>query len=214
MKKIILLIASTLLVFGALGLSYTSSDAKIYEVAVNTYSSSIPDTTVAKDIIKTVERSYEIEAEAARSFDISQFPAVFINDPRFNLDPYTLDVVRQLSNRPDLESAGWLDYKIAYYSWRFDSILNAEKLKEKTKVENRELTNEEKKSLVDPQGRTAPARSLGSSKKMPLTFISLDIKDDVATVLLNDGTYTAELTLILVDGNWYIAGFKGISINF
>jgi hypothetical protein len=49
---------------------------------------------------------------------------------------------------------------------------------------------------------------------MPLTFISLDIKDDVATVLLNDGTYTAELTLILVDGNWYIAGFKGISINF
>ena len=72
----------------------------------------------------------------------------------------------------------------------------------------------EKASLIDPQGRTAPARSLGSTRKLALTFMSVDVNDDIATVVLKDGTYTAELTLVFVDGKWYIAGFKGISLNF
>lgn len=43
--------------------------------------------------------------------------------------------------------------------------------------------------------------------------MSVDVSEDVATVILDDGTYTAELTLVLVDEKWYIAGFKGMSVN-
>jgi hypothetical protein len=214
MKKKIFSIMVLLLILVLVGFSYKSSDAKSSDEIVSTYSSDIPNTKTAKDIVKVIEKSYQVEAEAANNFDVSQFPTVFINDSRFPVDPYTLNAVRQLSNQPDLASAGWLDYKTAYYSWRFSSILNAESVKEKAKAGNRPLTEEEKKSLVDPQGRTAPARSVGSSKRLPLTFISMNIKNDVATVVLNDGTYTAELTLVLVDGNWYIAGFRGITLNF
>lgn len=214
MKKSIPLIMIILLVFGVLAFSYISPNRKAPDSTTSTYDASIPDIEEAKDIMDAVERSYDVEMDAVRSLDTSQLPTVFINDPRFNVDPYTLEVVRQLSNRPTLESAGWLDYKTAYYSWQFGSILTVETLKEKAKAENRQLTDEEKKSLVDPQGRTAPARSLGPSKKIHLKFMSLNMENDVATVVLNDGTYTAELTLVLVGGNWYIAGWKGISINF
>jgi hypothetical protein len=213
MKKYLpLLIALLILVI--LGFSNSLADAKVPASPPSIIATSIPDTKEAKEIIKTIEKAYDIEAEAANKFDISKFPTVFIDDPRFNVDPHTLEVVRQLTNQPELESAGWLDYKVAYYSWRIDATLHAEAVKEKAKAEKRQLTEEEKKSFIDPWGRTAPGRALSSMRKIPLTFMSVDVNDDIAIVKLNDGTYTAELTLVLVENKWYIAGFKGISLNF
>ncbi len=213
MKKYILLITSMILVFGVFGFSDRVTDMEKPEPNANIIGADIPDTKEAKDIMKAIEKAYDVEIKAARSFDLSKFSTVFINDPRFNVDPYTLDVVREMTNRPDLESAGWLDYKMAYYSWRSEAILNAETIKAKAKAENRDLTEEEINSLVDSHGRSAPSRSFGSPKKPNLTFISMDVKDDIALVVLDDGTYTAELTLVLVDGEWYIAAFNGISVN-
>jgi len=43
--------------------------------------------------------------------------------------------------------------------------------------------------------------------------MSIEINKGVAIVILDDGTYKAELTLVFVDGSWYIARFKGISLN-
>ncbi len=212
MKKYLWLLIALLIII-ILGFSISLAAAKVNASPSSIISASIPDTKEAKEIMKTIESAYDIEAEAANKFDISKFPTVFINDSRFNVDPYTLDVVRQLTNQPELESAGWLDYKVAYYSWRIDTTLHAEAVKEKAKAENRQLTEEEKKSLTDAWGRTAPGRALSSTRKIPLTFISLDVKDDIAIVKLNDGTYTAELTLVLIENKWYIAAFKGISLN-
>lgn len=205
---------SALLILVILGLSISLVAAKVNASPPSIISTNIPDTKEAKEIMKTIEKAYDIETEAANKFDINKFPTVFINDPRFNVDPSTLEVVRQLTSQPELESAGWLDYKAAYYSWRIASTLHAEAVKEKAKAEKRQLTEEEKKSLIDPWGRTAPRRALSSTRKIPLTFLSVDVHNDVAIVKLNDGTYTAELTLVLVENHWYVAAFKGISLNF
>jgi hypothetical protein len=180
----------------------------------STVSESIPNTPEVVEILQTIEWSYEIEADAAITFDLSKLPTVFINDPRFDVSPSTLEVVRQLTNNPFLKSAGWLDYKMAMYSWRRDSILHSESVHATAKAENRDLTDAERASLMDPWGRTAPARVDPSFRHDPqLEFISLEVNKDIARVVLDDGPTTAELTLVLVDKKWYIAGRRGISVH-
>jgi hypothetical protein len=208
MSKKLFIILSVLLVLSAVGLSNASLISK---QPPSTYN--IPDTPEAKEIMRTVEKAYDIEAEAAYTFDLKKFPTVFINDPRFPVDRATLDVVKDMTKNPSLESAGWLDYKIAYFSWRRDATLHSEAVYAKAKEENRELTNDEKKSLIDSKGRSAPARAQDSVRNQPLMFKSVNINDDIATVILDDGPRTVELTIVLVDKQWYIAGIKGISFH-
>jgi len=208
MKKKLFLAISTLLVLGLLGFSNSSPGITQSE---STYM--IPDTPEAKEIMQTIERAYDIEVEAAYTFDIKKFPTVFINDPRFPVSPGTLEIIKDLTDNPSLESAGWLDYKVAFYSWRIKATLHAERVKEKAKQENRALSEEERDSLIDSNGRSAPARAQGPTRTTSLTFMSIEINKGVAIVILDDGTYKAELTLVFVDGSWYIARFKGISLN-
>lgn len=154
-----------ILVFGILGFSKPLTEFSHFVTAEKT-----PDTPETKEVIKAVERSYDIEAEAGYTFDITKFSDVFINDPRFPVSAGTLETVRELTNNPFLESAGYLDYKLAYYSWIIHATTHAEKIKEKAKAENRALTEEERRSLVDSYGRMAPARSQSPTRSLPLTF--------------------------------------------
>ena len=170
----------------------------------------IPDTPEAKEVMDAVERAYDVQVEAKLYFDIKKLPDVFINDPRFPVSSSTLKTIRELTNNPSVESAGYLDYKVAYYSWLIESTLHVEKVKEKAKQENRPLTAEEKKSLVDQNGRIAPVRSESPKRTLSLTFLSVSVDEDVATVVLNDGPWTLEMYLVLVDKKWYVAGTKGL----
>jgi hypothetical protein len=210
MKKNLLLTISifALLTFSILGFSKPSTEFSHFVTVEK-----ISDTPETKEVIKTVERSYDIEAEAGYTFDITKFSDVFINDPRFPVSAGTLETVRELTNNPSLESAGYLDYKLAYYSWIIHATTHAEKIKEKAKKENRALTEEERKSLVDSKGRMAPARSESPTRSLPLTFFSVEINGDIATVVLDDGPRTIKLTLVMVDKKWYVAAYKGLVMH-
>ena len=208
MKKKLIFILGILLVFSTVSFSAPSPTIKRSELSY-----SLPDSPEAKEIMRTIERAYDIEVEAAYTFDIKKFPTVFINDQRFPVSPGTLEIIKDLTDDPSLESAGWLDYKVAFYSWRIKATLHAEAVKEKAKQENRALSKEERDSLIDSNGRSAPARAQGPTRTTSLTFMSIEVNEDVAIVILDDGTYKAELTLVFVDGSWYIAGFKGLSLN-
>ncbi len=199
---------SVLLILGILGFSIRSPRIRQSELRHN-----IPDTLEAKEVMKTIERAYDIEVEAAYTFDLSKFPTVFINDPRFPVSQGTLETIRQLTNNPSLESAGWLDYKMAYYSWTKDAILHSEAVYEKAKKENRELTANEKKSLIDSKGRMAPARSESPKKKIDVSFFSVETNKDIAIAIIDDGPRTLQLTLVLVDKQWYIAAYKGLAVH-
>jgi hypothetical protein len=166
-----------------------------------------------KEIAKIIENAYKAEAKASRTFDLTDFSSVFINDPRFPMDADTLQVVREMTGNLSLESAGYLDYKLAYYShWR-DGALLLEELKEKAKKEKRELTEEESLSLVDEFGRSAIPRNTSGPRRTPIRINSIAIENDIAYAIVNDGPRTVELTLVLVDGHWYIAAIKGIALH-
>jgi len=196
------------IVFGLLGFSKPSIN-----FGQPITSEKMPDTPETKEVIKTVERSYDNEAEAGYTFDITKFSDVFINAPRFPVSAGTLETVRELTNNPSLESAGYLDYKLAFYSWRINATIHAEKVKEKAKKENRALTDEERKSLIDNNGRIAPARSQNPTRSLPLNILSVKINNDIATVVLDDGPWTLEMYLVLVDKKWYVAGVNGLAFH-
>ena len=210
MKKGLLLTISifALLTLGIVGFSKPSTDFSHSMMAEK-----MPDTPETKEVIKAVERSYDTESEAAYTFDIKKFSDVFINDPRFPVSTGTLETVRELTNNPSLESAGYLDYKLAFYSWRITATIHAEKVKEKAKKENRALTEEERKSLIDNNGRIAPAHSQSPTRSLPLNILSVKINNDIATVVLDDGPWTLEMYLVLVDKKWYVAGVKGLAFH-
>jgi hypothetical protein len=208
MKKKSFFILGILLVLGPLGFSATSLIIKRSELTYN-----IPNTPEAKEIMKTIEKAYDIEAEAAYTFDLTKFPTVFINDPRFPVSSGTLKTIRKLTNNPTLESAGWLDYKLAYYSWISSATLHSESVQSKAKAKNRALTEEERKSLIDADGRIAPARAEDPIRQQKLKFMSVSIIGDIAKVILNDGPTTIELSVVFVDKQWYIAGIKGIAFH-
>jgi hypothetical protein len=208
MKKKLCLLLSALLALSALGFSVRSPRIRQSEIT-----RSIPDTPEAREVMKTVEWAYDIRAEAAYSLDLKKLPAVFINDPRFPLSEKRIETVRQLTNDPSRDSAGALDYEIAFYSWWRDATMHSEAIREKAKAENRALTEEERKSLIDPYGRIAPARVESPIRKTPLTFYSIEIQEDIAIVVLDDGPRTVELTLVLVDKHWYIANSEILIIH-
>ena len=208
MKKNLFFILSLVLLFGILGFSKASADRGQSEAT-----NGIPNTAKAKEVMKTIERAYDIQVEAAYTLDLSKFPTVFINDPRFPVNPGTLETVRQLTYNPSLKSAGYLDYKMAYYSWKRDAILHFEQLHAKAKAENRDLTEKEKKSLVDSYGRVAPSRAESPKRTNPIIFKSVEIDGDIATVVLNEGVRTVRLTLVFVDKNWYIAASETLSVH-
>ncbi|NWG07281.1 MAG: hypothetical protein HXY35_11430 [Chloroflexi bacterium] len=208
MKKKLLILGAILVLLGTVNfakVSFLSSRTAVPD--------SIPDTPEAKEIMKAIENAYDIEAEAAYTFDLKKFPDVFINDPRFPLPDSTLQTVREMTDNPSLETAGYLDYKLAYYTWGSNAILYLEEVQQKAKSENRTLTDEEKRSVVDKYGRIAPARANSPKKKIPIRFISMEITNDVATTVIDDGPRTVELTLVLVNKKWYIAAYKGLSIH-
>ena len=210
MKKNLLLTISifAILTFGISGFSKSSINFG-YPVTAE----KMPDTLEAKEVIQAAERAYDTEAEAAYTFDTTKFSDVFINDPRFPVSASTLETVRELTNNLSLESAGYLDYKIAYYSWIINATTHAEKIKEKAKAENRALTEEERKSLIDNNGRIAPARSQSPTRSLPLNILSVKINNDIATVVLDDGPWTLEMYLVLVDKKWYVAGVKALAFH-
>ena len=162
-----------------------------FATPVSVFGKELLITPAAQEISKTVQKSDEIYAEALRTSNPSKFPTVFINDPRFPVSSGTLDTVRRLSNQPSLQSAGWLDYKMAYFTWQ---------IKE----------GAFQWSLDTPMPhQTLPPNFVWCGPPPALNFLSLNIDGDIATVVI-ESCGTTELTLVLVDSHWLIAAYKGL----
>lgn len=80
----------------------------------------IPDTPETEEVMQKIKASHDIEVEAKQSSDLSKLSDVFINDPRFPLNTDRLEFTKSVTNNPSLETAGYLDFKMAYIENGFD----------------------------------------------------------------------------------------------
>jgi len=186
--------------------------AYVKDSPLSTSTINIPDTPESQEVIQKIETAYDIEAEAAYSFNTEKFSSVFFNDPRYEISPEEIEFIREFTHDPSLVTAGYLDYKIAYYNWWKDSALRYQALKEKAKAENREITQNEIKPFIDSKWGMAPAQEESPIREISLRFISVNVKDDMAIVYLDDGIRIINLAVVLIDNQWYIAGEKRVSL--
>lgn len=174
----------------------------------------IPQTDEAKLLQEAVKKSYIIEAEAARTFDLTAFPSIFVNDQRGgDLSSSTADFIRSVTGDYSSRNFGYLDYKIAYYSWWKSGALKFEALQIKALQENRNLTKEEIKSLGDEKGKVAMPRSQDIRTSIGVQFVSIEVEEDKATVIFDDGLRTNQMVLVKINNQWYIAGNKFLSVH-
>ena len=172
-----------------------------------------PDSPEAQDIIETIENAYDIDIEASVIFDLSKLSSVYINDPLFEMNQAVLQTVRELTGDLSIETAGFLDYKLAYYGWKRDSILHKESVYATAEAENRGLTEDERSSLIDEFGRSAPSRGNYPFRKTPILFLTLDIDEDIARLVIDYGFARIEIMLVYVNNQWFIADQSYLSIS-
>ena len=186
-------------------------------IAITTAGQAFPvfqSNTETEKIQKVIEESYKIEAKAGRDFDTSKFSSVFINDQRGGqLEQPFIDLITSVALENEASNYGYLDYKLAYYTWWGKGSLQYEAIESKAKSENRKMTKEELKSLFDEKGRLAMPRLKGEEKKPILSFTTIEVNDDMAIAVFDDGPRTNQMTLVKVEGQWFIAGNKITAVH-
>lgn len=174
----------------------------------------IPQTADTDAIRKVIAQSYQLEAEAGHTFDTSRFADVFTNDPRGGqLSPSTIEFIESVPGAGGKSTYGYLDYKLAYFSWWEQGALKIERLKLKTNAENRQMTAAEMRSLYDQQNRLAMPRLQGEVSAPHLSFHSIEIQGDTAVAIFDDGPRTNQMTLTKTGTNWRIAGNRFTAIH-
>jgi hypothetical protein len=163
---------------------------------------------MAKAITQVVETAYDIESEASYSFDLSSFSSVFVNEPHYILKSDTLEFINKSVGILSLETSGYLDYKIAYYNWWKEGLTQFDELREKAITENRNMTDEELNTFLSSKWGNIPGRIKDPGRHFKIKFVSINVDNNFATVVFSIGSKTNELYLVLVNGQWYIAGDK------
>jgi hypothetical protein len=190
----------------------------------------IPDTEDARQIQATILRAYELYEIAGRTYDVSEFPEVFADDPRV---PLTTDQRQRLEEwfGPVPEGAGYLTYVTGCYTMVAQSDRLFEEAWAKATAEGRDhllpqdyLAPEEWAEIQEsnrpiPPPPPAPPRPSVSveevvdSIRQNTRFDSVVIEDDKAIVLFDDGAALNEATLVQSAGKWYIAGVERLAVT-
>ncbi len=175
-------------------------------------STEIPQSQENTEIFRLVESAFDIESKAAYDFNTERFADVFANSPLVMLLGNKNEFIGNFNPAANSVRYGYLDYKIAYYKWWQESSSFFEALDIKALSENRKVSQEEIKELIDSEWSQewglAPARAASPERRTVLRFVALDKKDEIVTVYLHDGLKLHILYLTQIDGRWFIVGDK------
>ena len=159
--------------------------------------------------IKTlVDNYFDITGGAAGTFDLSQFPTLFIDDPAVSLN------INQTAfmTRVGAHGTGFLSYELAYFTNWKQGAEKIEKLQAQLKAQGRAMTAEDERSIAGPNGPPA-ARRQEPMHKTPLIFNSFSIDGSRATVECDSPSVLQKMFLIKVKDGWRIAGIQNLQVH-
>jgi len=175
----------------------------------------VPDTPEARQIQATMNRAYELMATAARTFDESEFPAVFVDTPDYELSDRQREAIGQVLGSRALENAGYLTAMQAYYIAWGEGAAHLERVLEKAEIEQRQITADEMQEIVEANGGRVPTLARQDPiSEVKLEFESIEITGDRAIVRYDDGAALQEAVLVKIKGQWFITGIKPIWVHF
>lgn len=189
---------------------------------VGVIASGVPDTKETQKIQGVIMQGYKLYDIAGRTFDTSQFPSVFADDPDV---PLTRDQRERLQEWLGTipKGAGYLTYVTACYTNREKGALLLEELMAKVRAEGRDSpTRDEWMEIVNESGgrppapRNQPSISVEEAQKelkSRMRYDLIDIKGDKATVIFDTGITLNKMILVKRDGKWYVAGEERLAVT-
>ena len=178
-------------------------------------SEGVPNTPENKQIMAVINRAYQLMTHASHTYDVSEFPSVFIDTHDYKLSEQQENALVAILgiNSDDAENAGYLTAMQAQYiSMGKGAILLREAI-EKAKLENRKLTAEEFQEIVKSNHGQLPSSGISIASSTNITFVSIEINGDKAIVRYDDGAALQEAILVKVH-RWLIASIVPIRIHF
>jgi hypothetical protein len=174
----------------------------------------VPNTPDAKQIMALMDKAYQILGHASQAFDVSEFPAVFIDTEDYKLTDQQREAVANVLGETVADNAGYLTAMQAQYISRGQGAKSLQAALDKAKAENRELTADEFQEIVTANHGQVPSLGSPITAKTVLTYESIQINGDKAIVRYDDGAASQEAILVKVNGRWLIASITPIWIHF
>jgi hypothetical protein len=176
----------------------------------------IPDTPDAKQIMATMNLAYQVLGRASQTFDVSEFPDVFIDTEDYTLtDEQQKTIAEALGlSVADVKNAGYLTAIQAKYISRGRGAKLLQEALEKARTENRELTATQFQEIVKANHGQWPSSNAITANKTVLTFESIEIIGNRAVVRYDDGAALQEAIVLKQDGRWLIASILPIWVHF
>jgi hypothetical protein len=176
----------------------------------------VSDSLDAKQIIATMNRAYQVLGRVAQTFDVSEFPDVFLDTEDYTLtDEQQKTVAEALGlSAAEVKNAGYLTAIQAKYISRGRGAKLLQETLEKARAENRELTAAEFQEIVKANHDQWPSGNTITTNKTVLRFESIEIIGNRAIVRYDDGAALQEAILVKRDGRWLIASIVPIWVHF
>jgi hypothetical protein len=167
-----------------------------------------PDPTDIADIKTLVDNYYDTTGEAAGTFDLSQFPTIFIDDPSITLNSNQMAFMARVG----ATGTGLLSYELAFFTDWKQGAERLEQLQTQLKAENRAMTAADLKSISGSDGAPAPRRQEPMHKTM-LNFHSFIIDGPRAIVEYESPSVTQKMFLVKIKDGWRIAGLQTLEVH-
>ncbi|MCQ3935840.1 MAG: hypothetical protein DPW18_02215 [Chloroflexi bacterium] len=176
---------------------------------------SIPDTPESREIMAVIEKAYQLMAYASQTFDVSEFPSVFIDTQDYKLTDEQKSAIADILgvNLTDVKDTGYLTAMQMQYISMGQGLELLKIALENAKAENRNLTAEEFREVIRANHGQMPASSFTLDAKTKLVFESITIDENRAIVRYDDGAALQEAILVKVE-RWFIASIVPIWIHF
>jgi hypothetical protein len=173
------------------------------------------------DQLKTlVKRYYELTGNAARTFDVSQFHTVYVNDPSISLSTEQADYIKQIQTREgntvkDLDGHGMLAFWVARFTDWKRGAENLEQLQAKAEARGQHALNGADVQALKATGQpVGPARRTDVAVKTRIRFDKVIVNGTQADVVFDDGQALVHEFLVKTKDGWKIAGMRPLNIHF
>jgi hypothetical protein len=171
-----------------------------------------PDPAEVAAIKAVIDRAYDLDGLAARTFDVSQFPTVYANDPSVQVNGVQAGVVAKARGVQAAAAAGYLDYKLAFYGRWQAGAEQLEQLQAAARAQGRQMTAAELRSVA-VDGQPPPPRRTDPMYKTGLRFDNFTIDGSRAEVVFDDGAVLQRAFLLKTATGWKIVGQRPIKIH-
>lgn len=174
-----------------------------------------PDPKDVAAIEAVIQRSFWLDGVAARTFDVSQFPSVYANDPSVQLSKEQDEFIARVraADPSIVAGSGFLDYKRAFYRHWQGGVEKLEHLQASAKAQGRTVSASELQSISE-NGQPPPPRRTDPNYQVRLRFDTITVDGDRAEAVFDSGLVLERMFLLRTAAGWRITGEHLINVHF